>query len=152
MHYGSKITRTNANSTRQGLPIKPKWRGSKNQFNRIFDGEDAPDYRESKEFKAYVALVHAIIHNATEPIALRSIRDQLGEIEYPLWTADAIEYLDGKTITSIGVQWVRYVPFTPEPRTPMQIDGEKQNEWNRHQRMLGNTYPTVAMTVEGRTY
>lgn len=108
-----------------------------------------PDYSywDSKEFKAYKAIVNAIVQSSKEPITLRAIREQIGDVEDARWTRDAIDLLTDKTIQANGVLRITYSPYRPEPRKPFIIDGNKQTEWNRYQAKLSRTYPTAAIGV-----
>ena len=134
---------TQRNSTRTGVPIKPK-RERPPRINSIFDIRDI-DYRDTREFKAYMRKVNSIIQSAGRPVTVREIRAEFGEGECHQWTADALYLLNDQTIKAEGVLLVKYSPFKPEPRRVAEIDTRKQNEWLAHQRNLSKTYPTAAI-------
>ena len=101
-------------------------------------------YWDTKEFHAYKRMVLAIIREKGL-IAMRAIKEELGECQIDAWTADAVEHLLGKEIEAVGVIWTRYQVMQAQPKRVMRIDGFKHNEYQRAKHKANKLFPTAAV-------
>lgn len=96
------------------------------------DSPEKPSYLDSKQFKAYVALVRDIIHASETPVSIGDIHRALKGRVRREWTADALEWI--RDIQTIGVRPTRYQPLNrpiagltgPSNDLPL----ERRKAWN----------------------
>jgi Holliday junction resolvase RusA-like endonuclease len=69
-------------------------KGHLTDHSKVILGDDAPDYRDSKEFIRLARMVRIVFKRAKAPLSYADIKRKLGVHCVDRWLADAVEKLD----------------------------------------------------------